>query len=334
MVRTAHLKSTTWRRYGAAEKAFGAFVAEAYPSHSHLLRPPFQAAVVAEWVGDMVARGVRSASVAVAGINKVHVNAGGQPLRDSVVVQQALEGWERSKPAPEPKNPLTRDMLTALLPTMDTTRLRDARDFAMLVVARAGGFRGPSELLQAQLPLDEVAEGALVYVHTKSDRAKAARTAKRIPAAGPVGLAPLAVLRHYLTLSGHKTGFVFRSIQGGPTAARSSPRPVSRCTLNELVKRCAARLGCDPALFATHSLKHGCAADLKVAGVPTVVAMQVTGHATKRVYDGYGGKMAAQRALAMSRREAAQARAATESAAAALQADAWAASAGSQVPPF
>ena len=334
MVRQAHLKSSTWGRYAAAESAFRSFVTDVYPDRARLLRPPFDAATVAEWVGDMTARGVRSAAVAVAGLNKVHVNAGGTPLRDHTAVQQALEGWDRTKQPAAPKEPLTAPMLRELLPMFCTSQLRDARDLAMLVVARAGAFRGPSELLRAQLPLQIVDEGALVHVHTKTDRAASTTTAKRIPNDGPPGLVPLVVLQHYLTLSGHTTGWVFRSIRGGPTAARSSDRPVSRDTLNTLVKRCATKLGRDPSVFATHSLKHGCAADLKAANVSPVVAMQVTGHASQRVYNGYGGKEAARRAVAMARREAREARASAAEAASALAAQAWRAAALDQVPSF
>ena len=51
-------------------------------------------------------------------------------------------------------------LLLLLAARADVKSLRGARDFAMLVVARGGAFRGESELLAAQLPLRMVRGGA------------------------------------------------------------------------------------------------------------------------------------------------------------------------------
>ena len=69
-------------------------------------------------------------------------------------------------------------------------------------------------------------------------------------------------------MSVHTTGWLFRSIRGGGTAARSSEAPVSASTLAATVKACAAQLGFDPAEFATHGLRHGATDDFKTSGVP------------------------------------------------------------------
>ena len=317
------MKPSSWRRYDAAQRAFCTFHSEAYPARANPPTPPYDPAVVAEWVGDMVAHGSSSAATAVAALNKHHVNGGGAPLRDTVAIQQALEGWGRLKPPPVPKKPFTAAMLASVKALIDVTSLKGARDFAMLVVARAGAFRGESELLAATLPLQLVAGGAEVHVHTKTDKSVHATSVRRIPAAGAQGLAPLGALTHYLSLSGHTEGRVFRNVAGGGARARSNTRPVSRSTLANVVKTWAARLGFDPAEFATHSLKHGCVADLKYADVSTAVATRVTGHASVRAYDGYGGAEAQRRALAARRRQTREARATVVSTDAALEAAAW-----------
>ena len=316
------MKPRTWRRYSAVRRSYHEFVADAFPELP-TPEPPFDTAVVVDWVGDMVARGVRSAATAVAGLNKYHISAGGTPLREHVAVQQALEGWARTKPPPQPKKPLTARMLVAIHAAIDDHTLVGARNFAMLVVGRAGAFRGESELLAAQLPLRLVPGGAKVDVHTKTCKNVHATTTRRIPAAGPFGLSPLAALRHYLGLSGHTTGHVFRNVSGGGARARSNKRGVSRTTLSTVVKFWAEQQGCDPAEFATHSLKHGCAADLKNAGVPAAVGARVTGHAAPSSYAGYGGKEAQCRALAAHRRVHREERAAASAANAALDAEAW-----------
>jgi integrase len=307
--------------------SFHDFVAEVFPptagEEPSVPTPPYDTDVVALWVGDMADRGVCAAATAVAGLNKHHVNAGGAPLREAVAVQQALEGWARLKPPPVPKKPFTAAMLVRVAERADVQSLQGARDFAMLVVARGGAFRGESELLAAQLPLRMVRGGAEVDVHTKTDKNVHTTTSRRIPAAGAAGLAPLTALQHYLELSGHTSGFVFRNVSGGGARARSNLRPVSRSTLSTVVKTWAERLGENPAEYAAHSLKHGCAADLKNADVPTAVATRVTGHASVRTYDGYGGAAAQARALAVRRRLAREERAAAVVTDAQLEAEAW-----------
>ena len=80
------MKPSSWRRYDASQRAYNAFHAEAYPAKG-VPAPPYDTVVVAEWVGDMVARGLCSAATAVAALSKHHVNGGGVPLRDSVAIQ-------------------------------------------------------------------------------------------------------------------------------------------------------------------------------------------------------------------------------------------------------
>ena len=80
-------------------------------------------------------------------------------------------------------------------------------------------------------------------------------------------------------------------------------------------------------LRPSHSLKHGCAADMKHADVPQNVALRVTGHASARSYAGYGGPAAARRAVAAQTRQRREAVSAAASAEAAAELAAWSASA-------
>ena len=301
MARAAHVKPATWSRYDAAQRSFNEFWAELEPALP-AREPPYDEADVGLWLGDLVAREVVSAATMLAGLNKHHVNAGGRPLREAPAIQQALDGWLRIKPRPQPKKPFTLGMLRTVHGRIDTTTLLGARNFAMLVVGRAGAFRGPSELLAAELPLRVVQHGAEVDVHTKTDKHVRATTVRRIPAAGPPGLSPLHALHHYLHMSGHTTGRVFRNVSGGGAHAVSNSRPVSRDTLSKVVKHWAGELGCAEAEFASHSLRHGCADDLNNAEVPPVLARAVTGHASQSAYAGYGGREAARRARAAAKR--------------------------------
>jgi hypothetical protein len=320
------MKPKSWRRYEGSRKKYVAFVLAAWPDAVAPV-PPYDEERVADWVGDMSADGVKSAATAVAALNKFHVSAGGAPLRDTPAIQQALVGWQRLKPPPVQKQPFTKVMLDAVYNGTDTDTLRGARDFAMLAVAHGGAFRGESELLAMELPLRPSAlGGSVVSVHTKTDRGVWETSERRIPHGRDGRRSPLGALGHYLMLSGHTTGRVFRNISGGGAHARSNMMPVSRSSLSALVKKWAHNLGFNPSLFASHSLKHGCAADLKAADVPELVGMTVTNHRSVATYRGYGGRGSGHRAEAASRVTAAVASRTARMAAAALERDAWAAS--------
>ena len=128
-------------------------------------------------------------------------------------------------------------------------------------------------------------------------------------------------------LSGHVPGHVFRNVSGGGLGARSNAMPgFLRSTLSTLVKKWAGKIGFNPALFASHSLKHGCAADLKAADVPEEVGMRVTNHRSAATYRGYGGRGSVYRAAAAARAKEFAARTAARVAEAALEHGAWAAS--------
>lgn len=319
------MKPKSWKRYEAGRLKFCEFAAAAWPGEAVPV-PPYAVARVSDWVGDMVADGYKSAPTAVAALNKFHVSAGGAPLRDTPAIQQALAGWERLRPPPIPKLPFTKAMLAQVYEQLDTGTLLGARDYALLAVAHGGAFRGESELLAVKLPLRTVTGGSVVEVHTKTDRGVWETSARRIPHGSGGREAPLGALSHYLRLSGHEVGHVFRNVSGGGPGARSNAMPVSRSTLSALVKKWAGKLGFNPALFASHSLKHGCAADLKAADVPEEVGMRVTNHRSAATYRGYGGRGSVYRAAAAARAKEFAARTAARVAEAALEHGAWTAS--------
>jgi hypothetical protein len=320
------MKPKSWRRYEGARLKYVDFVHDVWPGEA-APEPPYDVERVADWVGDMCADGLKSAATAVAALNKFHVSAGGAPLRDTPAIQQALSGWGRLKPPPVQKLPFTKAMLDFVYKETDTDTLLGARDYAMLAVAHGGAFRGESELLAMELPLRTVLGGSVVDVHTKTDRGVWATSERRIPSGADGFRSPLGALCHYLVLSGHESGRVFRNISGGGLArARSNAMPVSRSSLSALVKKWAKKLGFDPSLFASHSLKHGCAADLKAADVPEEVGMRVTNHRSVATYRGYGGRGFVYRAEAAARVSAAAALREARAREAALERGAWAAS--------
>ena len=309
-----------------ARRAFTEFVGVVYPD-APPPTPPYEEEEVEEWVGDMVANGVLGAATNVSGLNKSHERAGGRRLLDNGVIREALAGFQRLRPLPVAKKPFTVSMLGEVAALTDRGTLRGARDLAMLVVAHAGAFRGGPELCAARFPLHPVEGGAQVFVHTKTDKNVHATSARRIPLLGAGGLSPLGVLRQYLRLSGHTTGPLFRNMSGGGARMHSNMNPVSYSTFSALVKHWAGELGFDASEFASHSMRHGCADDLKRAGVPTAVGMAVTNHASTTAYAAYGGAEARRRGAAIQRRGAAEARLAAATALTSQQSAVWSAAA-------
>ena len=297
MAREAHVKPSVWRRYRGDCRRFCVF-RETEFGISGDVGPPFNLEHVLAWLGVMIAEKVDSAATAIAGLSKFQVRAGAPPLRDDIRVQEALAGWARSKPLPVKKQPLTRAMIDEGSQRWDVATLLGARAVAMLSAGHDGALRGPSELLRARLPLRVVAHGAEIDVHSKTDVHVQHTSVRRISAAA------LGHVKHYLAISGHTSGWLFRSIRGGGTAARSSAAPVSATTLSTTVKECAERLGFDPTEFASHSLRHGAVDDFKSSGVPERVGMAVGGWASASAYRGYGGAAARRRSEAATRRAA------------------------------
>jgi integrase len=265
--------------------------------------PPFPLPPVRDWVGDLVERGVVSASNYVAALNKLQTGASAPSLRGDPHIARALKGWARTRPPVVKKNPMGCAMIASLAAEAHAAPLLHARNIAMLAVGCSGAMRGPSELLRARLPLESVPEGAQVRLHTKTDTRHVAQTSiRRIrPVAGD--LRPLELVQTYLHLSGHTEGWLFRSISGGGKFAVSNKRPVSQTSLNELVKSSAKRLGFDPRAFGTHSLKHGFADDGKLAGVPNRVLKAAGGWKSDHAFHGYGGEAARQKARRLEREE-------------------------------
>ena len=259
VAREAHVKPSVWRRYRSSYKRFCVFRETEFGVPT-TAEPPLDVEHVVAWLGVLIDDKVGSAATAVAALSKFQVRAGAPPLRDDVRIQEALAGWARTKPLPVKKKPLTRAMITeGTKKEWDGFTLLGARAAAMLAMGHGGALRGPSELLKARLPLRMVAQGAEFDVHTKTDVHVQHTSVRHVSASA------LALVEKYLTMSGHSTGWLFRSIRGGGAAARSSEAPVSASTLTSTVRTCAARLGFDPSEFATHSLRHIAADDFKTS---------------------------------------------------------------------
>ena len=174
--------------------------------------PPFPLPPVRDWVGDLVERGVVSASNYVAALNKLQTGASAPSLRGDPHIARALKGWARTRPPVVKKNPMGCAMIASLAAEAHAAPLLHARNIAMLAVGCSGAMRGPSELLRARLPLESVPEGAQVRLHTKTDTRHVAQTSIRSirPVAGD--LRPLELVQTYLHLSGHTCSTALRSL--------------------------------------------------------------------------------------------------------------------------
>jgi site-specific recombinase XerD len=178
---------------------------------------------------------------------------------------------------PLKKAAATRSVLDAMLVTCDNS-LHGVRDRALLLVGFAAGGRRRSELAALEVQqLQRLPEGYLLHIDkSKTDQAGAGFT---VPVTGEAANA----LRTWLLRSGIRDGKVFRGILPNENLnAGLDGRSIAR-----VVQSRAQRAGLDPKLFGAHSLRSGFITEAANQGVPLQVAMQLSGHKTLEVAQGY-----------------------------------------------
>lgn len=147
------------------------------------------------------------------------------------------------------KAPARTAEVRAMVATLDTERLINQRDRALILVGFATALRR-SEL--AALAVDDIDALGLPY---GSDPATC----------------PVRALRAWLTASGITEGPIFRPINRHGQLGTSA---LSGWAVGEVVKRCAMAAGMDPARFGGHSLRCGSITTAIEAGadLPAVLA--------------------------------------------------------------
>ncbi|HEV2303171.1 MAG TPA: site-specific integrase [Stellaceae bacterium] len=161
-----------------------------------------------------------------------------------------------------------RRLIRALPPTLAGTR-----DRAVLLVGFAGAFRRSELVALDRVDIKVNTGGAEITIRRgKTDQEGRGREVG-IPRSRKSQTCPVAALETWFEAAGIVAGPVFFSLD------RSGPRRrLSGDAVAQIVKRAAARVGLDPAIFAGHSLRSGFATSAARGGADLAHIMQQTGH--------------------------------------------------------
>lgn len=242
---------------------------------------------VAVYIASLADAGRKAAGIdlALAAISSAHAAAGhdGRALRGSAPVRLVRAGIRRTiGTAQRQAAPATIEIVRTMTEPTAAQGLAAVRDRALLLVGFSGAFRR-SELVAltvADLTFSE--RGVAVTIRrSKTDQEGKGRTVA-LPAKASDDC-PVRALRAWLDLAGITTGSIFRSVDRWGTLGGA----LGVVEVGRTVKRYAAAMGLDPALFSGHSLRAGLATSAANAGKSDRAIMAQTGHRSRVMVDRY-----------------------------------------------
>jgi site-specific recombinase XerD len=270
---------TTRRAYGSDFAIFSAWCAERHTSP--LPACPETVAAFLAWEAQ---RGTRTSTIGrrCASIKYAHKLAGHPIPTDDERVRATVRGIRRSVgTAPVKKAPATADKVIAMA-AAGSGSLADLRDRALLLLGFGGAFRR-SELVALDVAdLAENADGIVVTIRrSKTDQEGHGTTVAVLR--GSIAC-PVAAVSTWLAAAGISEGPVFRPVKRGGNV---SPSRLTDRSVADIVKRRAARLGLDPAVFSGHSLRAGFLTSAAARGASIFRMMDVSRHKSVDTLRGY-----------------------------------------------
>lgn len=236
---------------------------------------PAAAETVAAFLAAEAHRGLKPSSIGcrLAAVRYAHKLAGHEPPTNSEAVRATMRGIRRTVGAARVrKAPVTADHARAMAAATPDT-LRGLRDRALLLLGFAGAFRR-SELVGLDVgDIQECDEGMRVHVRrSKTDQEGQGATIAIVRGSTTC---PVKAVKEWLQAADVAKGPLFRAVaKGGHVGtARLSDRTVA-----EIVKRCAGRVGLDPAAYAGHSLRAGFLTSAAARGASVFKMMDVSRH--------------------------------------------------------
>jgi integrase len=219
----------------------------------------------------------------IATISKAHEARGlPNPCR-SEIVRATLRGIKRTRGiAQREAKPLLREDLFRVLDAMGEG-MKDARDWSLLLIGFAGGFRR-SEIVGLDCDdVERVRQGIILTLRrSKTDQEGAGRKVG-IPF-GRTRHCPVLALDQWLAVSRIEAGPVFRPVD---RHGRVADERLSGEAVSLIAKKRVAAAGIDPTGFSGHSLRAGFATSATRAGISTFKIRQQTGHASDAMLSRY-----------------------------------------------
>jgi len=187
---------------------------------------------------------------------------------------------------PKRKHALTTEEVTRMVVNLPDT-LISKRNKAFILVGFAGAMRR-SEI--SNLEFEDIAptdDGIKITIRkAKTDTTGEGQTVY-IPWGTHKETCPIRALFDWLTLSGVKTGPIFRSLAPSPFGYTITKRGISGATIARIIKELAETVGIDPQNVAGHSLRRGCATEAAKSGASLIRVSRHLRHKNTDTTQGY-----------------------------------------------
>lgn len=226
---------------------------------------PARAETVALFASDLAAsRKVSTIIRHLSVISQAHQAAGVDSPTKSTVVRAVLQGIKRTHGiAQTQKSPVVTEDVRTMVKALPLDALGGLRDRALLLTGFVGALRR-SEI--AALDVSDaqfIAEGIRLLIRRSKSDQEGAGEFVGLPYGSDPAACPVRALMAWRDAAGGTEGPLFRPVDrfGRLGQARLSGQAVA-----EIIKRAAARVGKDPALYGGHSLRAGMATSAAQAG--------------------------------------------------------------------
>ena len=190
------------------------------------------------------------------------------------LVQATLAGITRVHgAAQEQKAPAVAAILKQMVDTLDPTTRQGRRDRALLTLGFASAMRRSELVAMTVADLEFTAEGVRIHIpRSKTDQQGKGQV---VPVIRGADYCPVAALQAWLTVAGIISGPVFRRMRRGDHV---TAQPLNDRSVADIVKRCAAACGLDPAAYAGHSLRAGFLTSAAQAKADLYKLMEISRH--------------------------------------------------------
>jgi len=212
----------------------------------------------------------------ISAISQAHQAAGLETPTAHVAVRKLMAGIRRQKGTAQiGKRPLATADLRGLLAPLNTHRMLDVRDRALLLTGFAGAFRR-SELVGLDVADVEFNNaGPIVNIRrSKTDQEGQGRRVG-LPYGSTPATCPVHSLEAWLAMLGTDEGPLFSGVN---RHGQLGKQRLTAQSVALIIKRLAAQAGMEPRDLAGHSLRAGLATAAAAAGVSERAIMAQTGH--------------------------------------------------------
>ena len=191
---------------------------------------------------------------------------------ESPLLRQARAKARRAAakpPAPKSANPITLEVLEALLKACPPSK-RGTRDRAILLLGWASGGRRRSEITGLHVE-DITVEDDIVWIRLLETKTTAKGKTPRLLLKGRAAQA----LKDWLAVSPAKTGPLFRPISKSGTILN---RPLHPDAIRQILKRLLVNAGFKGGFASPHGLRAGFLTEAALQGTPIQAAMRLSLH--------------------------------------------------------